>query len=247
MHRLGPKPEREHAGAMRPVPEIEHGLHQEPVARQLDQCAMKALVRLGPCVQIVGLERTCHVARCPLQRLDLGLGRPAPGRQLRRHGLQCRQDLVDFLHVVGRHGHHAHAMTRHDLDQPLVAQPQQRFAQRRAADAQLLGELQLECPVTWRIDVVQDALTDGPIRLVDQRCAPVGGQADTPPGRGLGDALWRNVAGGRHPASALHAPALARCAAAMLRKTRFSTASPIRITLNRPANTLAISSWFLFS
>ena len=36
-------------------------------------------------------------------------------------------------------------------------------------------------------------------------------------------------------------------AISMLRKNRFSTNRPIRITVNRPANTAGMSSMFLFS
>ena len=42
-------------------------------------------------------------------------------------------------------------------------------------------------------------------------------------------------------------PHLRTVRSSMVRNTRFSTTRPIRITVNRPANTLAISSWFLFS
>ena len=40
-------------------------------------------------------------------------------------------------------------------------------------------------------------------------------------------------------------PHLRTVAASRLRKIRFSTRSPIRMTVNRPANTVGISSWFL--
>ena len=47
--------------------------------------------------------------------------------------------------------------------------------------------------------------------------------------------------------SQLCMPQLCTVATSMLRKMRFSTTRPIRITVNRPANTAGMSSMFLFS
>src|SRR5512134_4136820 len=79
VHRLRPQAQGDAPHAVRAVPEVEHRLGEQAVAGEIDQLAMEALVGLGPSLEVVGAERTRHVARGALERRQL----PVRGSALR--------------------------------------------------------------------------------------------------------------------------------------------------------------------
>jgi hypothetical protein len=105
-----------------------------------------------------------------------GASSASPGLR-RGHRLERREDLVDLLHVGRGHRQYAHAVARNHLDEPLLLEPNQRFAQRRSTDAELLGERLLERLVAWRIGVVEDPAAQGLVGRVDERAARRGATA----------------------------------------------------------------------
>ena len=60
-------------------------------------------------------------------------------------------------------------MARHDFHQSLVCEPDQRFAHRRTADVEFVGQIAFERLMARRIDVVENAPPDRFVRFADQR------------------------------------------------------------------------------
>ncbi len=141
-------------------------IDQRAVAGELDQSLVEALVCGRPGLEIVDAKRTRHVARRVDQRLQFRVRRLAQGEDFRRRGFQCRQHRVDFTHVGRRYRKHAHAVPRHDGDQSLVGEADQRLANGRAADAQRGGKLAFQRLVTRRKHVVEDAPADGLVGIL---------------------------------------------------------------------------------
>ena len=54
VHRCGSQPQCEHAGAVGTIPVIEYRVGELPIARQLNQPAVKILIGCGPRVEVVG-------------------------------------------------------------------------------------------------------------------------------------------------------------------------------------------------
>ena len=93
-------------------------------------------------VEVVGVARAILRAQVVLQRGDVVLGRKLGGAAY-AGALERLADELRVGHRGRRDARHERAELRHYLDQALVAQPHQRFADRRAADAEPRGELVL--------------------------------------------------------------------------------------------------------
>ena len=79
------------------------------------------------------------------------------GHDLHGIGFQQAQQVIDIGNVLGRHLGHIGATAHLHGDQALGGQHLQGLAQRGAADAVFLGNLQFVDPVTGRQLVLEDA------------------------------------------------------------------------------------------
>jgi hypothetical protein len=135
------------------------------------------------------LDRGVHGVERLLDRIEDRAVRLGPGQTLDRGQFQRRQHLVHVAQVVHRQGHDAHAVARNELDEILVFESYERFADGRPAHAELGGELLLEHLMPLRVFVVENPSADFLIRLFDQRDAPL-----TADGRGHNRRAWRKDA-----------------------------------------------------
>ena len=134
-----------HAQAAHPVEVPARALAHGPdgvVLGQVAQPLVERVVEHVEGIEVVGVARPPLRAQVVLQRGHVVLGRELGGAA---HA-GALQRLADELRVGDRGGRDPgdeRAELRDDLDQPLVAQPHQRLADRRAAHAQARGQLVL--------------------------------------------------------------------------------------------------------
>jgi hypothetical protein len=91
------------------------------------------------------------------------MGRGGAGDKLRRLRLKAGEDFVDLLHIGELERQDAHAVARHDVDQPVALEPDQRLADGRATDHEESGEILLEDLEAGRKGVVEDPVLDAAI------------------------------------------------------------------------------------
>lgn len=122
-----------------PVPQAVGHARQQPVARSVDDHAVKLRVPLMPGLGIVPRGRLLHRAEELAQPPDVGARQVRHG-QPRGQGLQAAPHLGDLAHGLGRHQADARGASRRHLHEVLDLEAPDGVADRHGAHAEPLRE-----------------------------------------------------------------------------------------------------------
>ena len=152
--RFRPQKQGEHAHSVRLVEERLHKLDDSGVTGRLHQQRVEALVCQGPAPPIVVFERSVHFHDRLAQPADaISLILP-----LRREGGSCgfepSEHLVNLSYVGHRDRLDAHTVSRPNLDQSILGQPEHRLACGRPAHLEHRREIFLGEYLTGRHSAV---------------------------------------------------------------------------------------------
>ena len=103
------------------------------VVRQMEVRTVERQVGVVEAREIARVERPAHLLVQLVHALD-GPGRDALGHAAQRRRLEAGENLVDVPNAFQRERRDPYPAAVVDLDEALALEPQQRVAQRRAAD-----------------------------------------------------------------------------------------------------------------
>ena len=131
---------------------------------------MKAVVGLGPGVEIALFKRGFHVAGGRFQRSERRLTGVGGGNARGGVGFESGQDLVNLAHVVASYRQNARTASGDQFNQTLGLQPDQGFADWGAAHAKAQGDLRFGRLKTRRQAVGPDIVLEPVIGIIDAGC-----------------------------------------------------------------------------
>lgn len=135
--------QRDHVRTLDAIPCGKPDARDRSIAAQREQAPVKTLVGIRPGIGIVSTQRVRHVADGCSEGDELNRRGPAFSEQLDSMDLERGQEIVSAAQLIQPDGQNPDFLARPHLDEAFVAQPQECLADRRAAHAELAGDVEI--------------------------------------------------------------------------------------------------------